>query len=249
MIKNLKPTYEAKDEDEESYSYGCYDLNATFDFVNESEESCEFIRCFVSVNLPNGTTLCCSELDDNEVSIGQGESHEVGLSIGPVHEAFLKGFEMKDLTVSLIVNAYAEEFKKLGSWDCPAENECFVVEEKFEFGDFARIDGVAVRRAKNNEYDQVEFDGTAQIVLKNLTDSEIPWGQVKLRLIDKKGEMISDNYHGMPVPANGLVKEAPAFYDVKPSQAKGATLEVSASCYKTHLGKFSEEASPELNEW
>ena len=61
--------------------------------------------------------------------------------------------------------------------------------------------------------------------------------------------MISDNYHGMPVPANGLVKEAPAFYDVKPSQAKGATLEVSASCYKTHLGKFSEEASPELNEW
>ena len=175
--------------------------------------------------------------------------HEVGLSIGPVHEAFLKGFEMKDLTVSLIVNAYAEEFKKLGSWDCPAENECFVVEEKFEFGDFARIDGVAVRRAKNNEYDQVEFDGTAQIVLKNLTDSEIPWGQVKLRLVDKKGEMISDNYHGMPVPANGLVKEAPAFYDVKPSQAKGATLEVSASCYKTHLGKFSEEASPELNEW
>ena len=51
-----------------------------------------------------------------------------------------------------------------------------------------------------------------------------------------------------PIPANGLVKEAPVFYDVKPSQAKGATPEVSASCYKTHLGKFSEEASPELNE-
>ena len=27
-----------KDEDEESYSYGCYDLHASFDFVNESQE-------------------------------------------------------------------------------------------------------------------------------------------------------------------------------------------------------------------
>ena len=127
MIKNLKPTYEAKDEDEESYSYECHDLNVNFDFVNESEESCELVRCFVSVNLPNGTSLCCAELDDNDVSIGQGESHEVGISIGLVHESFLKGFEMKDLTISVVVNAYGEEFKKLGSWDCPAENECLIV--------------------------------------------------------------------------------------------------------------------------
>ena len=86
MIKNLKPTYEAKDEDEESYSYGCYDLNATLDFVNESEESCEFIRCFVSVTLPNGTTLCCSELMTTMFQSAK-ENLMVGL-IGPVHEAF-----------------------------------------------------------------------------------------------------------------------------------------------------------------
>ena len=55
---------------------------------------------------------------------------------------------MKDLTVSLIVNAYAEEFK---TWilglSCRKRN---VVEEKIEFGDFARIDGVAVRSIRMN---------------------------------------------------------------------------------------------------
>ena len=106
MIKNLKPTYEAKDEDEESYSYGCYDLvHVRF---RQRIRKLQFIRCFVSVNLPNRTTLLF-RLDDNDVSIDQENLKSV-LWTRP--RSLFERFRDENLGI-MIVNAYAEEFKNL----------------------------------------------------------------------------------------------------------------------------------------
>jgi len=247
MIQNIKPSYTEKGNDPDSWDYGSHDLQVQFEFLNKADVLCEFLRCFVSVNLPSGVTLYCNEMEVFDVYLEKGEITECGISAGLIHESFLNGFQMEDLKVTINVNAYGKESKKLGSWDCPGANESLVVDEKFTLGDYARIDGITIHRMNDNEYKQLEFDSHAQVVLKNLTDSQIPWGEIKMKLIDKRGDTIGETEFGKPIPRSGLLGHQPDFYDVNVGKAKGAVIEVFASCCMKHLGEFSEESNPVLN--
>jgi hypothetical protein len=241
MIDTQRFTYVNPNEE------GIVELNLDFNFTNKSKGSCDLLHAHLVVELPNGVKLCCEELL-HELSIGAGESEEdVFMGIGRgFHKSIFDRFKMEELKVHLTVNAYGKESRELGSWECPEEGECNLIEENFEFGDSAVIEGVCLRRAANGEDGNVEFD--THVVMSNLSDLYLPRVEFKAVLFDKKGEMIEESEDTQSVQPNGFMEFFPSFWDVKPSKVKGAKLEFSASCYHKHLGKFTADSQASLNE-
>jgi len=230
----------------EALEDGLWDLTLDFDFKNKSKGSCDLLHAHLVVELPNGVKLCGEEIH-HELALGPGETEEdVFMGIGRgFHKSIFEGFEMEELKVHLTVNAYGKESRELGSWDCPDEGECNLIEENFEFGDSAGIEGICLRRAANGEDGSVEFD--THVVMNNRSDLYLPRVEFKAVLFDKKGEMIEESEHTQSIEPNGSMEFCPSFWDIKPSKVKGAKLEFSASCYHKHLGKFTAEsqATPE----
>lgn len=235
MIENIRFTYGNHLEE------GILELNLDFNFTNKSKGSCDLLHAHLVVELPNGVKLCCEELL-HELTLGNGESEEdVFMGIGRgFHESIFEGFKMEELKVHLNVNAYGKEQIGLGSWDCPEEAECNLIEENFKFGDSAIIQGICLRRATNGEDGNIEFD--THVVLNNLSDLYLPRVEFKAVLLSKKGEMIEESEDTQSVQPNGFMEFFPTFWDIKPSKVKGAKLEFFASCYHNHLGKFTAES-------
>ena len=123
------------------------------------------------------------------------------------HKSIFEGFEMEELKVHLTVNAYGKESRELGSWDCPDEGECNLIEENFDFGDSAGIEGICLRRAANGEDGNVEFD--THIVMNNRSDLYLPRVEFKAVLLDKKGEMIEESVDTQTIEPNGSMEFFP----------------------------------------
>jgi hypothetical protein len=224
----------------ETSDEGTVDFNVNFEYTNQTKEDCDLVQTELLVKLPNGVTLTCYDSIE-EVSIAPDESQELFASIGwGFHESIFNGLAMDEVKLFMTTNAYSKEFQKIGSFPCPEEGECNFIDEQFKFGEQAVIEGILFRRASNNEEGEVEFD--TRVVMQNLTDTTLAQAVMKVDLIDKKGENIGEADNTGSIRPNGGLEFTPNFWSVKPSQLKGASLDFSASCYHTHLGKFTAES-------
>lgn len=222
------------------------DLNFELELAheNKSDHDIELLKSSVLFLNENGIAIAGTQDDENETFIEPGETEEFS-AYAPWCSINDFGGKVGDVEVIVDTTFFRCEFHKLGEHELPSSPDKPVyADNSVDIGGMLKSNGVGIYLGKPDEDGEVGLE--VRVGLRNLSEIHFDKIELKVELIDKRGNEIdeSTDYNSAPAFSGRIL--TPSMYGLKPSRLKGCSVKLSLSIYQpiafeSVVGKLEKE--------